>query len=174
VLRPFTVDDAPALLASYLRNREHLLPYDPARPDSFWTLEGQQARVADLVRQTQAGTTFPCGIFDGNRVIGTMTFNTIVRGPFCSTSLGYWVDVDETGKGLATSAVAAMLLIADQQLGLHRVDASTMTTNLVSQRVLVKNGFEKYGTARNYLHIAGRWGDSHLYQRILNDRTPPT
>jgi ribosomal-protein-alanine N-acetyltransferase len=33
--------------------------------------------------------------------------------------------------------------------------------------VLEKNGFEAYGTARAYLHIAGQWQDHRMYQRIL-------
>lgn len=173
VLRLLTLDDAPALHAAYLRNRDHLRPFEPVRPDSFWTLAGQRTRLANAVERSRSGAALSCAIFDATRVLGTMTLNTIVRGPFCSASLGYWTDQTETGKGLTTAAVAAMLRIADEQLGLHRIDASTVISNLASQRVLVKNGFERYGTATNYLHIDGRWSDSHLYQRILNDRPPP-
>lgn len=172
VLRPLVITDAPALHLAFLNNREHLRPFDPDRPDSFWTLEGQQNRLAEMLVSAEAGTSLPCGMFDGDRVLGAITLQTIVRGPFCSASLGYWVDGNEVGRGLATTAVAALLPIADEQIGLHRLEASAMTSNLASQRVLLKNGFERFGTATNYLHIAGRWGDSHLYQRILNDRPP--
>jgi ribosomal-protein-alanine N-acetyltransferase len=172
VLRPLTVDDAPALHAAYLLNRDHLKPFDPVWPDSFWTLAGQRTRLTGQVQRAKDGAALPCGIFDATRLLGTVTLNTIVRGPFCSAALGYWIDRDETGKGLGTAVVSAMLRIADEELGLHRIDASTLTTNVASQRVLAKNGFEQYGTAPDYLHIAGRWSDSHLYQRILNDRPP--
>jgi ribosomal-protein-alanine N-acetyltransferase len=172
VLRLLVLEDAPALHQAYLRNREHLRPFEPVRPDSFWTLEGQRSRLAGLLLQCRNGLCLPCGIVRDGEVLGTVTLNTIVRGPFCNAALGYWLDVAENGKGLTTAAVAAMLRIADEQLDLHRIEASTLTTNVASQRVLAKNGFAYFGTSPAHLHIAGRWSDSHLYQRILNDRPP--
>jgi ribosomal-protein-alanine N-acetyltransferase len=36
--------------------------------------------------------------------------------------------------------------------------------------VLTRAGFERIGVAPSYLHIAGRWQDHVLFQRILHDR----
>jgi [ribosomal protein S5]-alanine N-acetyltransferase len=82
------------------------------------------------------------------------------------------MDAAETGKGLTTAAVAALCRIGDTELDLHRIEASTLPSNLASQRVLAKNGFTLFGKAPTYLHINGEWTDSQLYQRILNDRPP--
>lgn len=90
-------------------------------------------------------------------VAGRLTLNGIVRGPFQSCSMGYWIAEDETGKGLATSAVKAALTFAFGQLELHRVQAETLTNNIASQRVLGKTGFTQYGLAPRYLKIAGAW-----------------
>ena len=43
--RPLVLDDAPALAAAYVRNREHLGRWDPVRPESFFTAEGQAAHI---------------------------------------------------------------------------------------------------------------------------------
>jgi ribosomal-protein-alanine N-acetyltransferase len=51
------------------------------------------------------------------------------------------------------------------ELDLHRLEAGTLVDNLASQRVLTKNGFERIGLARNYLHISGAWRDHVLFQR---------
>jgi ribosomal-protein-alanine N-acetyltransferase len=56
--------------------------------------------------------------------------------------------------------------LAFGQLGLHRIEAGTLTHNIRSQRVLEKNGFVRFGLARAYLNIAGRWQDHALYQVI--------
>jgi len=77
-----------------------------------------------------------------------------------------------TGKGLATRAVEVVAGVADTELKLHRIEASTLTDNVASQRVLQRTGFAQIGSAPNYLHIAGVWRDHNLYQRILNDRQP--
>jgi [ribosomal protein S5]-alanine N-acetyltransferase len=172
LMRPLYVGDAPALLDAYIRSREHLRPFDPVRPDSFWTLAGQQSRIEEMVQHMKEGRLLACAMLRDGRVLGCATLNTIVLGPFCSANLGYWVDPAEAGRGLASRAVAALCEIADQDLGLHRIQASTSPLNVASQRVLAKNGFEQWGTAPNYLHINGRWQDSYLFQRILNDRPP--
>ncbi|GII57320.1 hypothetical protein Pth03_57090 [Planotetraspora thailandica] len=172
LLRPLDVGDARALLDAYIRSREHLHPFDPVRPDSFWTLAGQQSRLDEMVQQMKEGRLLACAMLRDGRVLGCATLNTIVLGPSCSANLGYWVEPAEVGRGLASAAVAALCQIADQELGLHRIQASTSPSNVASQRVLVKNGFEQWGTAPKYLHINGRWQDSYLFQRILNDRPP--
>ena len=48
-IRPLTVSDARDLLALRLANRDFLTPFDPLRPDEFFTLEAQAeiARNAD-------------------------------------------------------------------------------------------------------------------------------
>jgi [ribosomal protein S5]-alanine N-acetyltransferase len=173
LLRPLNSDDAPALLDAYVRNREHLRPFDPERPDSFWTLDGQRTRLDSLMQQQAEGTLLLFAMQRDDLVVGCASLNSIAFGPLCSANLGYWVDVAEVGRGLASAVVGAVCHIADRDLGLHRVQASTNPANVASQRVLTKNGFERFGTARNYLYINGRWQDSHLFERTLNDR-PPT
>ena len=86
----------------------------------------------------------------------------------CSSDL----DVDAVGRGLATRAVEAVTDIADSEIRLHRIEASTLTNNVASQRVLDRAGFQQIGFAPTYLHIDGRWQDCNLYQRILNTREP--
>jgi ribosomal-protein-alanine N-acetyltransferase len=174
LLRQLDVNDADALLDAYLRNRSHLSPYEPVRPDSFWTLDGQRARLESMVQQQAEGAQLPCTMVRDGRILGCATLNTIVRGPFRSASLGYWVDVDEVGHGLASATVAMMCRIGGEELDLHRIEASVLPSNLASQRVLLKNGFEQIGFARDYLHIDGRWQDCRIFQRILNDREPGT
>jgi hypothetical protein len=44
--------------------------------------------------------------------------------------------------------------------------AETVPVNLRSQKVLQRLGFEQYGEAKEYLHLAGRWQDNLLYQLL--------
>jgi len=37
---------------------------------------------------------------------------------------------------------------------------------VASQRVLARNGFVRYGTAPQYLRIAGRWQDHAMFQAL--------
>jgi [ribosomal protein S5]-alanine N-acetyltransferase len=157
-IRPLAPGDARDLLALRLANREFLAPFDPVRPDEFFTLEAQTeiARNAD-------GLAF--AILDDGRLAGTISLSNVVHGPFRSATVGYWVDAKRNGRGLASRAVAAVVEHAFGSLGLHRLQAGTLVDNVASQRVLEKNGFELIGLARNYLYIGGAWRDHLLYQR---------
>ncbi|MBC9718203.1 GNAT family N-acetyltransferase [Streptomyces sp. TRM66268-LWL] len=165
-IRPATPDDAQALVEAHLRNREHLRSTDPLRSDAFYTVEGQRARLAEH-------GTARWVVTHGDKVIGRADLSGIVLGPFRTACLGYWIDGEYLGRGLALRAAEAMLAHARDDLGLHRVEASTLTDNVASQRVLAKCGFEKIGFAPMYLHINGAWRDHFLFQRILHDDPPP-
>ena len=52
------------------------------------------------------------------------------------------------------------------ELGLHRLEAGTLPDNYASQRVLQKNGFERFGLARRLLLIDGTWQDHVLFERL--------
>jgi ribosomal-protein-alanine N-acetyltransferase len=47
-------------------------------------------------------------------------------------------------------------------MGLHRIMANHMPSNLRSAKLLQSLGFEREGVARSYLQIAGQWEDMVL------------
>ena len=114
-----------------------------------------------------AGSDVPWVLLDGELIIGVMTLSGIVRGPFLSAHLGYWVDKEFTGRGIGTAAVGFAVESSRNELGLHRLQAATLPHNAASQKVLKRCGFEEIGLAPAYLQIAGTWQDHILYQRIL-------
>ncbi len=167
ILRPAHQCDVEAVFQAHLRNREHLRPFVPQRDEAFFTLEGQRGRLRDQLSQMNAGLIMPWLLVDGDRVVGTVTLSNIALGPFRNAKLGYWIDVDYVGRGLATAAVELACQMAVDELDLHRVEAGTLIENAASQKVLYKCGFEVIGTAACYLEIDGKWQDHRLYQRIL-------
>ncbi|OIK26523.1 GNAT family N-acetyltransferase [Streptomyces malaysiense] len=172
-LRALGAGDAEALARAYTVDREHLAPWEPVRPDAFFTPEGQRERIEGLLRQRGEGSVVPW-VFEetDGRIVGTITLTGISRGPFCSAYLGYWVAADRQGRGLASAAVTRVCGLARDTVGLHRIEASTLVENTRSQRVLMKCGFEPIGTAPKYLHINGDWRDCRLFQRVLHDGAP--
>jgi len=158
--RPLTSEDADELSALLIENREFLARVEPARDERFFTIAGQRERIE--------GDALSFAILAGNRIAGTVTLSNIVRGPFQSATLGYWVAERLGGRGLATQAVQEVVAIAFEELRLHRLQAATLIDNVASQRVLEKNGFEPIGLARRYLRIAGDWRDHLLFQRTAD------
>jgi [ribosomal protein S5]-alanine N-acetyltransferase len=165
--RLVTLDDVPALAELLRLNRDFLAPWEPVRDDSYFTVGGQQDVIRAALERHEQGLTLPHLILnDSGLVVGRITLNDIVRGPFQSCSLGYWVQATENGHGLATAAVRDILGVAFEELGLHRIQAATLIHNLRSQRVLERNGFALFGLAPKYLNIAGQWQDHRLYQVV--------
>ena len=68
-----------------------------------------------------------------------------------------------------SAAVRALLPFAFSALGLHRVEAACIPSNVASIRLLEKSGFAREGYAREYLCINGIWQDHLLYARLQDD-----
>jgi [ribosomal protein S5]-alanine N-acetyltransferase len=163
-IRPVQPEDAAELAALYRANREFLAPYEPVRPDDFFTADGQRER---LERQRAEGT-HPFAILDAGAIAGTINVFHIVRESLQSCAVGYWIDRARNGRGLATGALEDVVAYAFGELGLHRVEAATLLDNIASQRVLEKASFERIGVARRFLRINGEWRDFVLFQRVAD------
>ncbi|MFE2272464.1 GNAT family N-acetyltransferase [Streptomyces lavendulae] len=172
-MRGVTVDDAAALADVVTRNREAMKPYEPFRREEFYTEAGQRARIEALLAERESGLTLPFLLVSGGTPVGSINLGSIALGPLRSGGIGYWVDRDWHGKGLATAAVEEVCRIAREEVGLHRIEAGTLLDNYASQRVLAKTGFTEFGVAPRYLHINGAWRDHRLFQRLLHDDPPP-
>lgn len=163
-----SIEHAAGLAAAYSRNRDHLEHWDPRREPSFFTEEGQVAALAGQLASIDRGLGAGWVIVRDGLVVGRVNLNNIVMGVLRSASVGYWVDADHLGRGVATGAVDFACTEA-RRLGLHRVEAGTLVHNTASQRVLERVGFVYYGTAERFLFIDGAWQDHRLYQLILHD-----
>jgi ribosomal-protein-alanine N-acetyltransferase len=169
VIRPLTVDDADELTALLVRNREFLRATEPMRPPDFYTLTAQIERLGVLEHSRETGDGYAYAILDDGELAGTISLSNVTRGIFESANVGYWVDGARNGRGLASRAVAAVVVAAFGPIGLHRLEAGTLVDNFGSQRVLEKNRFARIGIATRYLRIAGEWRDHVLFQRTVED-----
>jgi [ribosomal protein S5]-alanine N-acetyltransferase len=163
------VADAADLARIYRENRAFLEPYDPPRSDAFFTEEGQRTELEQAVAQAAVGARLRYVIADGDEFVGALSISNIVRGPFQSANLGYWVAEARNGQGVGTRAVGLAVEAAFQEHGLHRLEAGTLLDNAGSQKVLRRNGFQEIGIAPRYLFIAGDWRDHLLFQRLSDD-----
>ena len=168
-LRLLHASDAEALAAAYLRNADHLAPWEPARAPSFFTPGGQASAIAAQLDQSRSGHLAAWLVVHDGQVVGRINLNNIVRGVLCSASVGYWVDASHLGRGVASGALEEVCVQALER-GLHRLEAGTQLHNSASQRVLERSGFALFGVAPKLLFIAGAWQDHRLYQRVLHDR----
>jgi ribosomal-protein-alanine N-acetyltransferase len=167
-LRALQPDDAPALHAFRVANREFLRPWEPVRDEGFYTLEAAIATIEGQRAEREADRGYGFGIVAGGELVGYVNLNAVVRGVFQNAYLGYAVAESANGRGYATAAVREAVRIAFEELGLHRVQAAVIPRNGASVRVLEKVGFRREGLAERYLSIAGVWED-HLLFAVTSD-----
>jgi ribosomal-protein-alanine N-acetyltransferase len=163
VIRLLTPADAEEVAALYTANREFLAPFEPGRPDEFFTAGFQRRRI-----ESAGEDHWRWAIVDGGGIAGTIVLADVLRGALQLGNVGYWVDRAHNGRGLATAAVADVVAFAFSEAELHRLEAGTLVDNHASQRVLAKNGFERYGLARKLLNVNGAWRDHVLYERVAD------
>jgi ribosomal-protein-alanine N-acetyltransferase len=72
-----------------------------------------------------------------------------------------------------TAALPLVLEFAFDRLGLHRVEAACLPTNIPSRSLLARAGFQQEGYAREYLCIEGKWQDHLLFAILRGDRSAP-
>jgi [ribosomal protein S5]-alanine N-acetyltransferase len=166
-------DDAAEYLHVLRRNREFMKPYEPLRPDAYWTLEGQHEQLEQAAREAEAGTGYAFGIYDADGALaGRVALANIVRKAWQNATLGYWVDGERNGRGLATAASKLALRFAFEEAGCHRVQAGVMPRNARSIRVIEKIGMRFEGVVERYLLINGVWEDHQMYAVTVEEWKP--
>jgi ribosomal-protein-alanine N-acetyltransferase len=168
VLRPPRTSDVAELRRTMRANSAHLRPWSvaPAPGEDPTSLTSISRMVLRQRREWKHGQSFVLMATprsDESRVIGRVTLGGVLRGAFQNSYLGYWIDVEQQGRGLMTEAVRRVTTFAFAELGLHRVQAAVMPINKASLRVLEKVGYRAEGFAARYLCIAGAWEDHHLF-----------
>jgi RimJ/RimL family protein N-acetyltransferase len=77
--------------------------------------------------------------------------------------IGYIFHPDVHGKGYATEASRAVLAIAFDHYGLHRVSAECDVRNPASYRVMEKLGMRREAHFVEHMWFKGEWSDSYVY-----------
>lgn len=164
------VQDFKAWHDSRARNEEWVGPWEPAMDsgaaDTAIDKGAFRARCATWSRQWNLGIAYAFGIFlRSGGLVGEIHLSNVLRGPFQNAMLGYWIDREHVGKGLAPEAIVLLLQFAFEDLGLHRVEIAIVPRNTASLRVAEKLGLREEGLAVDYLQIQGAWED-HLRHSI--------
>lgn len=164
--------DIDSIINYYWDNKEYLRPYEPIKPDNFYTKDYWLEHV-DLIRydfnEGKSLKLFIFANFNSNEIIGMINLNNIVKGAFHACYLGYSLAESRQGNGYMTEALNEVIEYAFNELKIHRIMANYMPHNRRSSNVLKRLGFTIEGYAREYLYINGRWED-HILASITNPR----
>jgi ribosomal-protein-alanine N-acetyltransferase len=174
VLRPLTLEDWDDWRAVRTRSRDWLERWEPlpelGSGDPVVSADAFRARCSAWERQRHFDTAYGFGIFmlDGP-LVGEVSLGSVLRGPFQTAFIGYWIDMPHAGQGLVPEAVALTIRYGFEDLGLHRMEAAIVPRNVASRRVAQKLGLREEGVAARFLQIRGTWEDHVRYAITLEE-----
>lgn len=169
LIRRVTPDDASAAW----RYRQLADVYDwittaPADPGAF------EAYFVDPARQAVTLAVEQDGVVIGDLYLHVedawAQTEAIQAAGGVQAEIGWAFDPGYGGRGLATEAVAGMLVICFEHLGLRRVVASCFADNTPSWRLMERLGMRRETHAvSESLHRSGRWLDGFGYALLADE-----
>jgi aminoglycoside 6'-N-acetyltransferase len=172
LLRPFRLDDLDAL--HDLRTRPDVLRH------LYWppaTVEQIRDVIDQRLTMTKLAGDNDCLVLaveprDTGRMVGEVDLR-LSSLEHRHAELGVILHPDVQGQGFAAEAASALLDLAFDRMGLHRVTAQTNARNTASIRALRKLGMSQEGHLRQCVHFAGEWHDELIFATLAQDRAGP-
>jgi len=167
-LRPLSVVDVDALLT--YRGRADVCRYLPFPPMTREILLGRLRDDLTRTEITQEGQALTLGVELGatGQLIGDVVLFFRSR-EHAGGELGYVFHPDVGGRGYATEACAAMLALAFDHLGLHRVIARLDARNTPSARLAARLGMRQEAHFVRNEMFKGEWSDEIVYAMLAEE-----
>ena len=153
-----------------LTSRNFLEPWEPKWTDDEFLPSTFRQRVSIYNERATRDDGHSFFIFDKTSgvLVGGLTLSHIRRGVSQSGSLGYWMGEPYAGKGYMKDAILAVISVAKDRFGLHRIEAACIPSNGASRHLLLTCNFHAEGYAKSYVKIAGKWEDHLLFGRVVD------
>jgi ribosomal-protein-serine acetyltransferase len=160
--------DAPELYRVIDRDRERLAQWMPWAHAQ--TLEGTRAFIRATRRQLAEDDGMQTAVDVGGRIAGVVGVHGVswLHG---STTIGYWLAEEFTGRGIMTAAVRAYTRHAFGMWGLHRMELRAAVDNTRSQAVAERAGFVREGVLRGAERVGDRHHDLVVYGALATEWT---
>lgn len=165
-LRFLRKTDAARLFAAIEESRDELEKYltGPTSLHPMPDVEREIERVKVLRKKRRM---YAFGIFTakGKQLLGQVTMHSVTEENR-SGEVGCWVRTSQTGKGIATTAVALTVLFGFKELRLHKIVLRAAADNPASWRIAEKLGFVYEGAQRHELLLPRGWVDLRCYSML--------
>ena len=155
VLRPFTLEDVPAITRAC--QDAEIQRWIPVIPRPYTDEDARSFVTAD-----DLGHQF--AIVDRGELVGSIGMRV---NQFETGHVGYWCAKEARGCGLTPRALRLVARFGLEELGLGRLELITDPDNHASQRVAEKVGFRREAVLRSHLrHPDGRRRDSVMFSLL--------
>lgn len=153
----------------YFDNNLFFKPFLPIQSSLLHEIDFHKDKLIQEINNFDSDKAFKFYLFlsdSTEKIIGSLEFSNIVKGPFRSCNLGYLLDEKYQGNGYMEESIRRAIDFLFLEKKMHRIQVAIMPENNKSINLIEKLGFQKIGLASNYLNINGVWADHLLYQLI--------
>lgn len=164
-LRPWTHDDAPALLSAYQETPDLITQFGGTNISSVG-----QARTFIVEHLVALPSRQSWALSVDGAVVGNVGLSNIEREHETAWA-SYWLVPAARGNGYAARALAAVALWAFDD-GLFRLELGHRVNNPASCRVATRAGFVPEGIERGKLRYGSRRFDVETHARLRTDPAP--
>jgi RimJ/RimL family protein N-acetyltransferase len=165
-LRLMTADDLDDVVA--YQGREDVCRYLLHEPRSREELVPRIAEWGAATRIAQDDDYLQLAIQLEQRVIGHMYLN-LASAENLQGEIGWTLHPDFFGRGYATEASRAILALAFDTIGLHRMRAELDPRNDASVALCLRLGMRHEATFRQDLWFTGEWADTGVYAILAEE-----
>jgi ribosomal-protein-alanine N-acetyltransferase len=138
--------------------------YFPIKPKS---VEEERAFIRKNRRRRQDGLQHNFAILYGGDLVGAIGLKIDQHRTHIG-EVGFFVDRNYWGRGIAPAAVNLVEKIAFADLGIRRMEIATALENRAGQRVAVKCGYRREGIQRGkLLDERGQQRDAYLFAKVV-------
>ncbi|MGV8162049.1 MAG: GNAT family N-acetyltransferase [Candidatus Nanoarchaeia archaeon] len=99
------------------------------------------------------------------KVVGACGVKIDYHRPFLG-EIGYFIDKEHWGKGIATEAVRQLEKICFNELKLKRIEIRMNPKNCPSERIAIKLGYTKEGFLKKSFKLGNKFHDDLLYAKV--------
>lgn len=162
-------DAAPAVQHFYQKNASFLEPFEPKRPENFYTIDFHKSNLACEYRAFLKLSYIRFWIIRKeapNEPIGSVCFNNILHGAFQKCMIGYKLGEEFCHQGYMHEAISFLIPIVMGELNLHRIEAYVQPDNFASIHLLSSLHFAEEGYLQKFAEIQGNWTDHLIFSYI--------
>jgi len=170
-LRLITKNDVHSFYKLIQNNLEKLEDTFAGTVSKTRTLEETKEFIDSALNKIVLKLYYPFVIIEksSDNIIGLIDLKNI-NWDIPKTEIGYFIDSNYEGKGVSTRSLSAIVGYSFNELKMNKLFLRTTKSNIGSQRVAEKNGFEKEGfIKKDYKTTNGEVVDLIYYGLIPNE-----
>lgn len=169
ILSVYKPSAAQAVTDYLVRNRAFHKPFQQRHGERYFTIAEQKSYLKSDLQMFNRNTQVAFWITlpeDPDRIIGRLSFYSLIGGAMNSCFVGYHLDEKAQGNGYMSEALLAGCDFMFKYYRLHRIEADILPTNERSLSCATRCGFEKMGYNERFMEIDGRYQDHVMLVKL--------